>query len=72
MIITKAVKVVDNRIDVLCYDLSHNEYGTEHKHWIYSDQCDSKEAALKHIDDWVNRIQNYAELLKIQVKELEK
>lgn len=72
MIITKAVKVVDDRIDVLCYELSRNEYGTEQKYWIYSDQCDSKEAALKHIDEWVKRIQTYAELLRTQVKELEK
>ena len=72
MIITKAVKVVDDRIDVLCYDLNRNEYGTEQKYWIYSDQCNSKEEALKHIDEWVKRIQTYAELLKIQIKDLEK
>lgn len=72
MIVTKAIKVVDGRIDVLCYQQTQNEYGSEGKYWIYSDQCNSKEEALKHIDEWVKRIQTYAELLRTQVEELEK
>ena len=64
-------RIVDNLIDVQCYELSHNEYGTEQKYWIYSDQCDSKEEAIKNIDNWVKKIQTYADMLKIQIKEIE-
>lgn len=71
MLITRVRRVVDNRIDIECFELSHNEYGTEHKHWIYSNQCRSKEEAIKSIDDWVKRIQSYANILKLQLKEIE-
>lgn len=64
-------RIVDNLIDAQCYELSHNEYGTEQKYWIYSDQCRSKEEAIKNIDSWVKKIQTYADMLKIQIKEIE-
>lgn len=70
MLITRARRVVDNRIDVECFETSHNEYGTEHKHWIYSNQCRSKEEAIKNIDEWVKKIQAYADTLKLKVKEI--
>lgn len=70
MIKTRVKRVVDNRIDVQCYDSSCNEYGTEHKHWIYSDQCSSKEQAIKDIDNWVKNINAYAETLKTQIRRL--
>ena len=72
MIITEAKRIVDNRIDVLCYRQTQNEYGSEGKYWIYSDQCDSKEEALNHIEEWVKQIQEYAEMLKTKIKDLEK
>lgn len=70
MIVTQAKRIVDNLIDVQCYQRSCNEYGTEQKYWIYSDQCRSKEQAIKNIDNWVKNINTYAEMLKIQVEEL--
>ena len=70
MIVTQAKRVVDNLIDVQCYQTSRNEYGTEQKYWIYSDQCHSKEQAIKNIDNWVKDINTYAEMLKIQIMEL--
>ena len=71
MIITEAKKVCDGtRIDVLCYEPYETDYGTKEKRWVYSDQCRSKEQAIKNIDEWVARIKTYAEMLKKQVKEM--
>lgn len=72
MIIIKAKRIVDNLIDVQCYQLSCNEYGTEQKYWIYSNQCATKDEAIRNVDEWVSRIKTYAEMLKIQIKELNK
>lgn len=72
MINIQVKRVIDNLIDIQCYDLSHNEYGSEQKYWIYSDQCRSKEQAIKNIDNWVKNINSYAEMLKMQVEELDK
>lgn len=71
MIATQAKRIVDNLIDVQCYQINRDEYGTEQKYWFYSDQCCSKEQAIKNIDNWVNNIKTYAEALKIQVRELD-
>jgi hypothetical protein len=72
MIVTEARKVCDDtRIDVLCYEPYETDYGAREKHWIYSDQCRSKEQAIKNINDWVERIKTYAKILKEQVENLE-
>lgn len=70
MIEIQAKRIVDNLIDVQCYQRSCNEYGTEQKHWIYSGQFATKDEAIRNVDEWVSRIKTYAEMLKKQIEDL--
>lgn len=72
MIVTEVRKIVDGIIDVTCYSISQNEYGTTSGYYIYCNQSKSKEEALKDINEWQNTMNRYAEILKKKVKELEK
>lgn len=73
MVVTEAKRVCDDtRIDVLCYDVYETDYGSKEKFWIYSNQCATKDEAIRNVDEWVRRIKTYAAMLKKQIEELEK